>query len=244
MQVRHFVRRHKRKIVFTHSVIIMTLLASSAITFNAGETALFLQPRDKTELGIGDTADVDVMLSTTVPVNAIGVTLGFPPDLLEIVGISKERSFLDLWTEETEIREDAGEIHFSGGTLQKGGLTGTSTALTITVKARRSGAAQLYFKEAKVLASDGRGTAVESVDRPFTYTIRSAELASGSSPSPSAPALPRADINGDGRIDIADMSMLLLKLVRPYDARYDLNGDGVVNIGDLSVLFSYMGKLR
>jgi hypothetical protein len=95
-----------------------------------------------------------------------------------------------------------------------------------------------------VLASDGKGTTVESVDRPFTYTIRSQEVASGASAPPSVPPLPRADINGDGRIDIADMSMLLLKLVRPYDARYDLNGDGVVNIGDLSVLFSYMGKLR
>ena len=243
MRVQHFVRRHRGKILFTHSVVVMTLLASSAITFNAGETAVFLQPRDKTELAIDETTEVDVVLSTTVPINAIGVTLGFPPELLEIVGISKARSFLDLWTEDTEIREDAGEIHFSGGTLKKGGLTGTSTALTLEVRAKRAGAAQLYFKEAKVLASDGKGTSVESVDRPFTYIIR-ASAPSTSSPSPTAPALPRADVNDDGRIDLADMSMLLLKLMKPYDVRFDLNGDGSVNIGDLSVLFSYMGKLR
>ncbi|MCG2685961.1 dockerin type I domain-containing protein [Candidatus Parcubacteria bacterium] len=47
------------------------------------------------------------------------------------------------------------------------------------------------------------------------------------------------DVNGDGRVDIQDLSRLLSKWEHPADlGNADLNGDGVVNVGDLSILLS------
>ncbi|MEN9413257.1 MAG: hypothetical protein RLZZ342_344 [Candidatus Parcubacteria bacterium] len=238
----HVVRRHKRKILFTHSVVVFTLLASSAVTFDTGSTTLFLAPRGDTALAIGQTTDVDVMLTTQTPINALSVTLSFPTDMIEIVGMSKERSFLTLWTEETVIREDSGEIHFSGGTTEHGGITGSTTALTISVRAKHPGSAQIYFKEAHVLASDGHGTTVESVGTPFTYHIQTPTLSGGggTNQAPLPPVSHSPDINGDGFVSLADISILLMGIEKPYEARLDLNNDGSISIADLSVSLAHM----
>lgn len=227
--------RKRRARVVTHSVIVVSLMAASAVTFNAGHTTLYMEPAGAQQLAVGETADVAVRLASSVPVNAMSATLAFPPDLLQVVSISKEGSFLDLWTEETAIREETGEIHWSGGSTAHGGVTGTSTALTLRLKALRSGSAQMYFKDAQVLASDGAGTPVETVGTPFTYDIHAPGTAGGGSQTP-----PTMDFDHDNRIDIGDMSILLIHLGGTYDARYDLNRDGVLSIGDLSVMFTRM----
>ncbi len=241
----HRARRHTRVVAFTHSVVVFTLLASSAVTFERGETVLYLAPRTETELSLGDSTEIDIMLSTETPINAISATVAFPTELIDIVGISKERSFLDLWTEETAIREDVGEIHFSGGTVRKGGIIGTTTALTIAVRAKRPGIAELYFREARVLASDGRGTTVESTGRPFSYRISPPALANAgggtSVSSPEAqPSNRSPDLNADGAVNLVDISIFLMGLATTRDMRLDLNSDGAVSVGDLSVLLVHM----
>jgi hypothetical protein len=156
--------------------------------------------------------------------------------------MSKERSFLTLWTEETVIREDSGEIHFSGGTTEHGGITGSTTALTISVRAKHPGSAQIYFKEAHVLASDGHGTTVESVGTPFTYHIQTPTLSGGggTNQAPLPPVSHSPDINGDGFVSLADISILLMGIEKPYEARLDLNNDGSISIADLSVSLAHM----
>ena len=238
-------RRHTRVIAFTHSVVVFTLLASSAVTFQHGQTVLYLAPRGATELSLGDATRIDIMLSSETPINALSATIAFPTELIEIIGISKEDSFLDLWTEETAIKEDKGEIHFSGGTVRKGGIVGTTTVLTLAIRAKRPGTAELYFREAQVLASDGRGTRVESTERPFAYRINAPALASGGASGP-VPAIetrppPRSpDLNGDGATNLIDISIFLMGLATTRDARFDLNHDGAVTVGDLSVLLVYV----
>lgn len=236
----HRAQKRARVIAFTHSVVVFTLLASSAVTFERGETVLYLAPRGATELSLGESTEIDIVLSTETPINAIGATVAFPTELIDIVGISKERSFLDLWTEETAIQEDVGEIHFSGGTVRKGGIIGTTTALTIAVRAKHPGIAEIYFREAHILASDGRGTTIESTGRPFSYRISTPVVANGGGGGVSAPetrpTVRSPDINGDGAVNLVDISIFLMGLATTRDTRLDLNGDGAVSVGDLSVL--------
>ncbi len=239
-----FVRRHKRKILFTHSVIIMTLFASSAVTFDGGKATLSLIPHGSAELPVGETSQVDVVLHSSTPVNALSATIAYPRNLLEIIGISKEDSFIDLWTEDTVIHEETGEIHFSGGTLKKGGVVGTSTAITLIVKAKSPGAAQLYFSDATVLASDGRGTTIDSIAQPLTYEIPAPAAGGGSGASASPPPPPDPDLNADGAVNLVDVSILMIKMAQPYDARYDLNRDGRIGLPDLSVVFARMQRSR
>jgi len=240
--MRHFVRRHRRKILFTHSVIIVALFASSAISFDGGKATLSLIPEGDTTLSVGQTNQVRVVLHSSTPINALGATISYPHNLIEITGISKDGSFIDLWTEDTVIGETIGEIHFSGGTVKKGGITGTSTAITLTVRAKAAGAAQLYFSSATVLASDGRGTTLDSIAQPLTLSIVSP--AGGAPTTGVAPALPppSLDLNDDGKISLVDVSILMIKMAQNYDARYDLNRDGSIGLSDLSILFARMSR--
>lgn len=48
-----------------------------------------------------------------------------------------------------------------------------------------------------------------------------------------------ADLNGDGKVDIVDLSILLYYANQPYSAQYDFNKDGIIDIVDISILLFY-----
>ena len=259
-----FVRKHLEKIMTGNGLILSTLVGIGLLTITVGSTnilsllaaatsslvtppaVLYFTPYDDTTLQIGQTSKVDININTRIPINAIGITVKFPQDILEVVGVSKEKSFLDLWTEETAIKEDAGEVHFSGGTVKSGGLTGTSTALTLSIRAKKSGEATLSFENAEVFSSDGRGDPIESEDRSFTVHIpEEAPVPGATAGSGSAPErpLPRsADLNRDGSVNLIDLSILAIHILGTYDPLYDLDMDGTIGLSDLSILLSKMGR--
>ncbi len=223
------------------------LLASSISSFGSATTTVFFMPYGDENLSLGDTVSIDVNINTKVPINALGATIAFPKGALEIVSISKEKSFFDLWTEDTTIAEDTGEIRFSGGTTKQGGIMGTGTVLTLTVKAKTPGQAQLLFKNVQVYPYSDSGKALETKMRPITYTINEAKpsvAASGGAPAASPPGPgavpPNPDLNGDGKINLIDLSILTFEMLRPYNPRYDLNMNGSVGLDDLSILLSKM----
>ena len=192
----------------------------------------------------GATTSIDITVNTNIPINALGATISFPKNNLEIVGISKEKSFFNLWTEDTSIDEDSGEIHFSGGTTRPGGIMGTGTVLTLMVRAKGSGSAQLDFENIQVFPSDDTGQPLSTETHAITYTIETAAtpaLSSGGTSGQTASngaILPNPDLNGDGKINLVDLSILIFKMMAPYDPRYDLNLNGSVGLDDLSILLS------
>lgn len=223
---------------------IGSLLAAATSSVTTAPVVLYFTPYDgKDSLVVGQTADLDININARLPINAIGATIVFPQDDFDVVGINKSKSFLNLWTEDTVIKEGSGEVHFSGGTTMKGGMTGTSTVLTITVRAKKEGEAKLTVENVQVFANDGKGTSVDNDTRPFVYTIEENasstpdEEGGGGAPQPHAPS---ADFSGDGKITIVDLSILIIKIVMPYEARYDLDMDGTVGLSDLSILLSLM----
>ncbi len=239
---------------------LLALLASATSSLSSAPAVLYFTPYDGMTIQIGEMTDVDINISAKVPINAVGITVKFPPDLLEIIGVSKTKSFLNLWTEDTSIDEDTGEVHFSGGTTMKGGLTGSSTALTLTIEPKQAGEATLSFETAQVFASDGTGTILTTKTHSITFEIPASQsstsisvVASNTSVSgtggtdaivtpASKPTPPSPDLNGDGTVNLVDASIMFLHMFAPYDPRYDLNMDGSVNISDLSILFSKMGS--
>lgn len=230
-------------VLINRSGSIVTLIAGSAAS-SGSETVLYISPHSSTTLKVGDTTVVDIRINTKTAINTVGATIKFPQDALEIISISKEDSFLDLWTEDTTIKEDTGEVHFSGGTLTPGGLSGIGTIVTLTVKAKKSGSAQLSFKDAQIFAADGRGTEVQSSKRVFSFDIpESAEaFATGASGRMNEETLapPAIDFNGDGKINVVDLSIIAIQIIAPYNAKFDLDRDGANTIADLSIFFSRM----
>ncbi len=233
-------------LVAIHPNAILGLLASSLSSIGGTTTTVFFTPYGDETIPPGTTTTIDININTRVPINALGATISFSKDTLEIVGISKERSFFDLWTEDTSIDEDSGEIHFSGGTTKQGGLMGTGTMLTLTVRTKTPGSALLQFKNVQVFPSNDTGKPIDTDTRTITYTIKTPDTlvvaGGGSSGAPSAPTAtpPNLDLNGDGKINLVDLSILIFKMLGPYDPRYDFNMNGSVGLDDLSIMLSKM----
>lgn len=229
-------------------VDIFGLVAAATSSLTQAPVTLYFTPYDDRDIQIGETKKIDVEVNARAGINAVGATIKFPQDSLDIVGFSKEKSFLDLWTEETSINEDKGEIHFSGGTIREGGMVGTGTVLTLTVRPKKSGQKVLFFKDSLVYSNDGKGTQLDNDTRTFAFDVRvPPPLPTNVPPSPSVvtisqpdkPLPKSADLNGDGLVNIVDMSIMVIHMMMaPYDQRYDLNMDGSVNISDLSILLS------
>ncbi len=235
--------------IVTHSQFIFNILASTVTSLSTATTTMFFRPYGDTTMKIDGTTSVDVNINARVPVNAIGVTISFPKDAIEILGISKEKSFFDLWTEDTTISEDTGEIHFSGGTTKAGGVMGTGTVITLLVRAKTSGRAQLSFSSVQVYPSDGSGDPLTIATHPISYTIeeqKKSDAGGASVPATGGSIIggmtrlppPDPDLNGDGRINLVDLSILTFRMLGGYDPRYDLNLSGSLGLDDLSVLMS------
>ncbi len=244
--MKHFVHRHRRRIV-GHGVLVFALLATSVITFDGGTTTLFFMPHGSEKVKVGDTTQIDVNINTQTPINALGATIKFPPQQLQILAISKEKSFLDLWTEDTTIKEGTGEVHFSGGTFRAGGLSGTGTMLTLTVKALQPGSAKIEFSDAEIYSHDGRGLVIDRSLKTVNLVVSPRETIAAAPTTPGQPALanpgsfsPNPDFNGDGKVNLVDASILTYNFFRSYHPQYDLDVDGRIGLSDISILFSKM----
>jgi hypothetical protein len=234
--------------VSLRGVDIFGLAAAATSSLIQAPVTLYLIPYNDAVIYPGDTKKIDVSVNAREPINAIGATIKFPQETMEIIAFSKEKSFFDLWTEETAISEESGEIHFSGGTTKTGGLTGTGTVITLTVRAKKSGVQNIFFKDSQIYSADGAGTLLDNESRSISFNVvspASVPISSGATVSqqtslqPEKPLPKGADFNNDGAINLIDMSIMILRLVMSsYDQRYDLNMDGVVNISDLSVLLA------
>ncbi|KKT91135.1 MAG: hypothetical protein UW93_C0012G0001, partial [Parcubacteria group bacterium GW2011_GWC1_45_13] len=92
------------------------------------------------------------------PVNAVRGVLTFPRDRLEIIGISKIGSILNLWVEEPRFSNVDGTLKFQGGVPNPGFMGSGGTVLHVIFRAKSAGATSLIWKEGEVLANDGKGT--------------------------------------------------------------------------------------
>jgi hypothetical protein len=219
------------------------LIATVAQALYSPPVLVYLESTDGADtFAVGETKTVNFNLDASVPVNSVGATLNYPKDMLEIVALSKEHSFLNLWTEDTTIKESTGEISFSGGSTHPGGVTGTSTIVTVTVRAKHEGPATLSVGHIEVYAADGKGTMVDTGNRPLSLTVTPATATNtgGSGSSNSVVTAPSPDINGDGKVTLLDASIVMAAISAPYNPRYDFDMNGSVGLDDLSILFSYM----
>ena len=227
------------------------LLASATTSLSGTPVTVYFFPQTSSNIHIGDVTDVDIDINAAVPINAVGITVLYPKDSLEIIGISKQKSFFDLWTEDTVIKESSGELHFSGGTTRKGGLVGTSTMLTVSFRAKKIGDATVSVEDLQVYAADGAGTLENSWSRTLTITASLPTLNSSLAKTPvdsasstiPVPHKVLGDFDGDGKVTLVDASILMLHMLMPYDPQFDLDNNGSIGFSDLSVLFAHMSSL-
>jgi hypothetical protein len=105
-------------------------------------------------------------------INAVESSLGFDPALLSVVSVGKTGSAFSLWTTEPTFSNSAGTVTFGGGSPTP--FKTTSNLITVTFRTVKEGSASVTFKNASVLAADGRGTDVYKNGASGTFTIAAA----------------------------------------------------------------------
>lgn len=94
------------------------------------------------------------------PVNAVQADLGFEPRKLEVIDISTEDSFANIFIQK-EINNEVGYARLTGGLPNPGFFADHGTFGTIFFRGEEPGIAKIEFlSSSMVLANDGRGTNV------------------------------------------------------------------------------------
>lgn len=139
------------RIPFAISLIFTFLFLPSTIF----STTLYLVPENQIVYR-GDSFIVEVRIDTeSEEINAAGVGLTFPANLLEVIDFSKGNSILGLWPQEPQIQE--GTIIFLGGT--PGGFEGEGLLAKIIFLGKEIGKSKISFKEnSQILLNNGKGT--------------------------------------------------------------------------------------
>jgi len=214
---------------------IAALLGAAAIT--GGETSYIKLTPSESIVLIDEPFSIAIYAYAHVPVNAIDLEITFSSTDVEIIGVDKGQSVLTLWKEDPII--DKNSIKISGGTFRRG-FIGEHLVATIKAKAKFNGETEFLVQNAQLLAGDGQGSEVsisesDSLSRTSFYIYDQSE-----DPEKILAEVAiriNEDINGDGRITLADISAFLAAW-HSKSTTYDFNGDKKMNFIDFSIILA------
>lgn len=134
----------------------MLFFFSSLIT-NAA--TLSITPREGS-YSKGENFEVSVLVSSDTSVNAFSSIISFPTDVLEVIGVNKSNSIVNLWTQNPSFSNasSTGNIQFEGIVLNPGFIGSGGKILTFSFRVKKEGSANLTFSKYAVLENDGLGT--------------------------------------------------------------------------------------
>lgn len=123
-------------------------------------------------LSPGETTTLRVLMNTQgVAVNNAEAKLAFPNDIIEVISINKNNSVMTLWVEDPSFSNSAGIVTFNGGVPTPGYIGTQGQILSIAVRARKVGQAELIFSNSAIRANDGFGTNVLTSQRGIILTV-------------------------------------------------------------------------
>ncbi len=145
-------------------------------------------------------------------------------------------SVLTIWTEDPIIEYD--RIILRGGTFRRGFL-GEHNIATIEFLPKQTGSTEVTLGDVLLLAGDGEGTPVPTSDSlyasadAFVYD----ENTDLSTVELSTTERAATDLNGNGRVDLADVSAFMGAWAN-RNRVFDFNGDGMMTFRDFSILLA------
>jgi uncharacterized membrane protein len=152
--------------------LLIITLVFFATTPVAKAATMSLSPSTGT-FSVGSTFDVSIFLDTdSKSVNAIAVSLLYPPDMLQVVSPSLGQSVIGVWTAAPKFDNLAGRVDLQGGI--PGGITASKALIsTVTFRVKSVGQAIVKFLDnSKVLLNNGLGTNVLSQASSAIYNLR------------------------------------------------------------------------
>lgn len=150
----------KRCLSFAIIVLMLGSLMFSPLSTSAQRGAtLYLAPASGSFF-VGSTFSVSIFVNTgDNDINAVEVSLKFPPDKLQVVSPTAGKSFISLWVAQPEFSNIDGTLHLAGIEPSPGINTSSGLVTTVVFRVKREGEATLEFADpSKVLKNDGLGT--------------------------------------------------------------------------------------
>lgn len=147
-----------KKIIWLAAAVVYLATASSASAVE--RTISLVGPIGMIKPGQTLMIDVD-LTNLTEAINALDLTITFPPDRLQVQSVSREQSALTLWPEIPSWDNERGTIHVVGG-LPNGLFAQNARIVTLVMTASQGGSAAVALDDATSAAflNDGRGTRV------------------------------------------------------------------------------------
>ncbi len=134
-------------------------LAVSLLLPAAAQAAVFVFAPASGTATSGQTFTVQIAVSTpSDAVNAVSGEIAFPRETLQVTGISRAGSIVDMWVRDPSFSNENGSIRFEGAILNPGYQGDRGLLMTITFRAIQSGSPQIAFRSGSILANDGMGT--------------------------------------------------------------------------------------
>lgn len=229
--------------VLTYTLAASALIGMLAITgFEmlpyafTEDASIRIEPVRQTVI-VGDIFTIDIMVDAKVPVNVFAGDLTFNQKVLNIRSIDYNTSIANLWAVKPWYENGDGTLNFGGGTTVQNGFIGTGSLIKVTFVAVGAGDSTVNMQNARILKHDGLGTDVSvdtSIDTAL-LVIEKTKATQSQSRIAVVQEIPSADLNGDGKVSMADASILMLHLLSK-NPRYDFNLDGTVDTDDLGIL--------
>lgn len=229
--IKHHFIRHFRwygVLVILPVGLVSGFLAVVGVSGDASPVTVYFSPSQET-IASGTIFAVEMRLSSVKSINAVGVSVDYPSEMLEVLKVEKSESMLNLWIEEPEYTNQPGRLSFSGGVSGKNGFQGEGALVSVVFRAHQLGVAHVAVSSAEVLAHDGKGTSLTTVLGEGRYTIGT----TGRIPF---------DLNEDEKVTMSDVAKFAEHWGAPYDAFYDLNGNGRVDLNDLLLLIFVLAR--
>jgi hypothetical protein len=121
-------------------------------------------------VAVGQRFSVRVVLNASdEDVNAVGGTITYPTDLLELAETQDANSIVSLWVDRPQAAL-AGGVVFSG--ITPGGYEGKrGLLLSLAFTAKKEGQGTIAVEDAQVLLNDGEGTSASLTTSPFPFAV-------------------------------------------------------------------------
>ena len=231
------------------SVLLFVTVGRSLASYSA---VLSVYPSQQS-VKVGQTFTVDVKIENITGLQGVDFCLKYDSTILNATKVEEGsfmKSFGLTYIVKQEIQPNyqtnRGRVWFVIVICGNESATGSGTLATITFNATAAGEGELDLFS--VLPDNlNQVKLITCVGVPIAHALMNGHVVISDDPL-DPPAKPSADVNGDGRVDIIDISLVARALgksvgVSLYVSKADLDQNGVIDVRDVAIVAASFGQV-
>ena len=231
------------------SVLLFVTVGRSLASYSA---VLSVYPSQQS-VKVGQTFTVDVKIENITGLQGVDFCLKYDSTILNATKVEEGsfmKSFGPTYIVKQEIQPNyqtnRGRVWFVIVICGNGSATGSGTLATVTFNATAAGEGELDLFS--VLPDNSNQVKlITCVGVPIAHALMNGYLVVSDDPL-DPPGKPSPDVNGDGRVDIIDVSLVARAFgksvgVSLYVSKADLDQNGVIDVRDVAIVAASFGQI-